>query len=216
MPHSVRRQIYDCSANGHVGIGVFQDYYQSTFLKSYTASDISWIGSLELFIMLAGVSSYNLFLVVLYEVTVPGAHRRSSIRYIRTTTFDSRRNLLPRLRLDDGVLVDNLLPAHSFPRNLQSHRYLFAIQSSHKLRHLMVLEEVRVCCRHRRSRIRSRRNHFANHGEQTHPPSRLWLDNAHCRIPATRPPHLRHSHHSVAHPTQTTTAKRQEILQPLD
>lgn len=43
-------------ANSKIGIGVFQDYYQSTFLKAYTASEISWIGSLEVFIMLAGVS----------------------------------------------------------------------------------------------------------------------------------------------------------------
>jgi hypothetical protein len=43
------------SNSERTGIGVFQDYYQLTFLKDYTASDISWIGSLELFIMLAGV-----------------------------------------------------------------------------------------------------------------------------------------------------------------
>jgi MFS family permease len=49
------------------GIGVFQDYYQSTLLKNYTASDISWIGSLELFIMLAG----GLIVGRLYDIVGP-------------------------------------------------------------------------------------------------------------------------------------------------
>ncbi|KAL4861278.1 hypothetical protein BDV12DRAFT_208164 [Aspergillus spectabilis] len=36
------------------GIGIFQDYYQSHQLQSYSSSTISWIASLELFIMFAG------------------------------------------------------------------------------------------------------------------------------------------------------------------
>ncbi|KAL4940485.1 hypothetical protein BDV06DRAFT_213459 [Aspergillus oleicola] len=35
-------------------IGIFQDYYQSHQLRSYSSSTISWIASLELFIMFAG------------------------------------------------------------------------------------------------------------------------------------------------------------------
>ncbi|KAF7597125.1 hypothetical protein BBP40_009463 [Aspergillus hancockii] len=35
-------------------IGIFQDYYQSHQLQSYSSSTISWIASLELFIMFAG------------------------------------------------------------------------------------------------------------------------------------------------------------------
>jgi hypothetical protein len=39
----------------NIGIGVFQSYYQTHQLKQYSASDISWIASLELFIMFSGV-----------------------------------------------------------------------------------------------------------------------------------------------------------------
>ncbi|TLD27993.1 major facilitator superfamily transporter 1 [Venturia nashicola] len=38
----------------HPSIGVFQSYYQLTYLHDYLESDISWIGSLGVFIMLAG------------------------------------------------------------------------------------------------------------------------------------------------------------------
>lgn len=38
-----------------MGIGVFQSYYESHQLQQYSASDISWIASLELFIMFSGV-----------------------------------------------------------------------------------------------------------------------------------------------------------------
>jgi hypothetical protein len=39
-----------------IGIGVFQSYYETHQLQQYSASDISWIASLELFIMFSGVS----------------------------------------------------------------------------------------------------------------------------------------------------------------
>ncbi|RAL15303.1 MCT family MFS transporter [Aspergillus homomorphus CBS 101889] len=41
-------------ANRRPGIGIFQDYYQSHQLQSYSSSTIAWIASLELFIMFAG------------------------------------------------------------------------------------------------------------------------------------------------------------------
>ena len=38
-----------------IGIGIFQDYYQGHQLKEYSPSTVSWIASLELFVMFAGV-----------------------------------------------------------------------------------------------------------------------------------------------------------------
>lgn len=35
-------------------IGVFQNYYQENYLSDYSPGDISWIASLELFVMFAG------------------------------------------------------------------------------------------------------------------------------------------------------------------
>jgi hypothetical protein len=38
-------------------VGIFQEYYQRDFLKQYSASTIAWIPSLQVFFMLASVSS---------------------------------------------------------------------------------------------------------------------------------------------------------------
>lgn len=38
-----------------IGIGVFQDYYQLHQLQDLSPSTVSWITSLESFVMLAGV-----------------------------------------------------------------------------------------------------------------------------------------------------------------
>lgn len=40
------------------GIGIFQEYYQSDYLRGYSSSTISWIASLELFILFAGVGHH--------------------------------------------------------------------------------------------------------------------------------------------------------------
>jgi MFS family permease len=37
----------------HKGVGAFQDYYQASLLKEYSASTISWIPSLQIFFMMA-------------------------------------------------------------------------------------------------------------------------------------------------------------------
>lgn len=37
-------------------IGLFQTYYEKYPLSSYTASEVSWIPSLQIFFMFAGVS----------------------------------------------------------------------------------------------------------------------------------------------------------------
>jgi hypothetical protein len=37
-----------------IGIGVFQEYYQSHQLKQYTSQEIAWIPSLEAFMMFIG------------------------------------------------------------------------------------------------------------------------------------------------------------------
>lgn len=34
-----------------IGVGIFQDYYQTHDLKSYSPSSVAWIASLELFMM---------------------------------------------------------------------------------------------------------------------------------------------------------------------
>ena len=39
-----------------LGIGIFQEYYQINLLKQYSASEISWIPSLQIFVMFAMVS----------------------------------------------------------------------------------------------------------------------------------------------------------------
>ncbi|KAJ7035732.1 major facilitator superfamily domain-containing protein, partial [Mycena alexandri] len=39
-----------CVVGPVMAFGVFQDFYLSNFLKSYSASDISWIGSIQLFL----------------------------------------------------------------------------------------------------------------------------------------------------------------------
>ncbi|KAJ7511388.1 MFS general substrate transporter [Mycena galericulata] len=41
-----------CSLGPVLAFGVFQDFYLTDFLKSYTASDISWIGSVQIFLEL--------------------------------------------------------------------------------------------------------------------------------------------------------------------
>jgi hypothetical protein len=38
------------------GVGAFQDYYETTILKDYSASTVSWIPSLQIFFMMALVS----------------------------------------------------------------------------------------------------------------------------------------------------------------
>jgi hypothetical protein len=38
------------------GIGTFQEYYQINLLKQYSPSEISWIPSLQIFVMFAMVS----------------------------------------------------------------------------------------------------------------------------------------------------------------
>ena len=47
------------SVNKGSGIGIFQDYYQLHQLRSYSSSTISWIASLQLFIMFAGVRYHS-------------------------------------------------------------------------------------------------------------------------------------------------------------
>ena len=42
--------------NCYTGIGVFQDYYQTTLLSAYSPSTVSWIPALETFMMFLGVS----------------------------------------------------------------------------------------------------------------------------------------------------------------
>ena len=37
------------------GMGVFQDYYQTALLKQYSASEIAWIPSLQIFFIMAAV-----------------------------------------------------------------------------------------------------------------------------------------------------------------
>ena len=44
-----------CSFGWINAIGVFQAYYEQNELSSYSASDVSWIPSLEVFFMFAGV-----------------------------------------------------------------------------------------------------------------------------------------------------------------
>ena len=39
------------------GVGVFQNYYESTLLSQYSASTIAWIPSLQIFFMYAMVGS---------------------------------------------------------------------------------------------------------------------------------------------------------------
>src|ERR1700742_4884984 len=38
-----------------LGVGVFQEYYQNSLLKGYSASTISWIPSLQFFLMMGMV-----------------------------------------------------------------------------------------------------------------------------------------------------------------
>lgn len=44
-----------CADRITIGMGIFQDYYQGHNLREYSPSTISWIASLEIFVMLAGV-----------------------------------------------------------------------------------------------------------------------------------------------------------------
>ena len=37
------------------GVGIFQDYYSSELLRGYSASEIAWIPSLQIFFMMAMV-----------------------------------------------------------------------------------------------------------------------------------------------------------------
>lgn len=39
------------------GVGVFQEYYQNHLLSDYTPGEVSWIPSLQIFLMMAGVST---------------------------------------------------------------------------------------------------------------------------------------------------------------
>jgi MFS family permease len=43
-----------CSVGFINAFGVFEEYYQTSFLSHKSASDISWIGSFELFVMFGG------------------------------------------------------------------------------------------------------------------------------------------------------------------
>ena len=50
--------IYKRKANGtFTACGVFQEYYQSTLLKEYSSSSVSWITSLQFFFMMGLVSN---------------------------------------------------------------------------------------------------------------------------------------------------------------
>lgn len=46
-----------CSFGWLNSVGVFQEYYQTTLLPHYSASEISWIPSLQIFFMFAMVST---------------------------------------------------------------------------------------------------------------------------------------------------------------
>ena len=50
----IPRQIDNRRLTVYAGIGVFQDYYQTTLLRQYSPSTVSWIVSLETFMMFLG------------------------------------------------------------------------------------------------------------------------------------------------------------------
>lgn len=58
-----------------IGIGIFQDYYQGHQLSNYSPSDISWIASLELFVMFAGVRLLFTEPNKIFRLTIEGTDR---------------------------------------------------------------------------------------------------------------------------------------------
>ena len=55
VPVSLKRVRQNAHDGVFLGIGVFQAYYQTHQLSEYSPSDVSWIPSLEVFMMFAGV-----------------------------------------------------------------------------------------------------------------------------------------------------------------
>lgn len=99
----------DCTT----GIGIFQDYYQSHQLRNYSPSAVSWIASLELFIMFAGVRSFlslSLFLFPAprHEPTInviEGIGDWTPLWPLWTATPPALWHRLPRFRSHDDVAM---------------------------------------------------------------------------------------------------------------
>lgn len=97
------------------GIGVFQAYYQETYLREYSPSTISWIASLELAILFGGVSPSPKdpsFVQHIRKLTATGLHRGSHLRQIWTALVDSLRHLHACLWIDDGISFNQVLSDH--------------------------------------------------------------------------------------------------------
>ena len=72
-----------------IGVGVFQEYYQTHQLKEYSASSVSWIISFELFFMFLGVSASPLISILLSAIITDTHDVRGllSVKFTITTVL---------------------------------------------------------------------------------------------------------------------------------
>lgn len=106
----------------------------------------------------------------------------TSRRQLRPTPFVVGRHIFPRLRINDGVHIQDILPIPlvSGPmfRPWRFHDFL----PVHVRRDDVVLQKARPGPRHHRLRLVHRRRHLPDHGPTHDPRGWIWMDDAHLRL----------------------------------
>lgn len=114
-----------CTILTMTGVGIFQNYYESTLLRQYSASTIAWIPSLQIFFMYAMVGSFHYppsyAQFVDGIVSQPGPHIRSFVRQLWTPLLNLVRIASSRLRSDDVFHLDEILSNIALTRCMQRH-----------------------------------------------------------------------------------------------
>lgn len=77
-----------CTILTKTGVGVFQNYYESTLLSQYSASTIAWIPSLQIFFMYAMVGCSDALSSLVLSLLIYSFSTRALCPDICTTTMD--------------------------------------------------------------------------------------------------------------------------------
>lgn len=110
--------LLDADSASLLGIGTFQQYYQTELLQRYSPGTISWIPSLQIFFMFAMVSMHIYVDYLQNSDRHLGSSRWQTLRSLRATIPDIRWVLSPCLRIDDDVHLNRVLSNHAFPKRL--------------------------------------------------------------------------------------------------
>lgn len=112
----------------------------------------------------------------------PGPHLRNPLRQLRPPLHPPGRDIPPRLRPNDGISLNRVLPVHPLARNLQPPRRQRHLQRLRELGQHLVRETARLRARNHGLGLESGGSHLPDHGVASDSAGRVRMGDEDLRV----------------------------------